>query len=76
MAPFPVEKKPPCVITKLRKIKRYTIGHISGISLPFSSWLNISDMSVYVCMCNGLIVTKLIVVHSFCSKMLSTLKRA
>lgn len=76
MAPFPVEKNP-CVITKLRiKIKCYTIGHISGISLPFRFWLNISDVSLYVCMCNELFVTKLAVAHTFCPKMLSTLKRA
>lgn len=76
MAPFPGGKKPRA-ITKLRiKIKCYTIGHISGISLPFSSWLNISDMSVYVCMCNELSVTKLTVAPTFCLKVLSTLKRA
>lgn len=52
------------------------IGHISGISLPFSSWLNISDMSVYVCMFNELSVTKLTVAHTIYPEMLSTLKRA
>lgn len=76
MAPFPVEKNP-CVITKLRiKIKCHTIGHISGISLPFSSWFNISDMSICVCMHNELFVTKLTVAYTFCPNILSTLTEA